>query len=614
MSDIIRLLPDSIANQIAAGEVIQRPSSVVKELVENSVDAGAKTISVIIRDAGKTLIRVLDDGVGMSDTDARMAFERHATSKIKDAADLFNLHSFGFRGEALASIVAIAQVDLRTRKEGQELGIHIEYAGSKLLASESVACPVGCDFQVKNLFFNVPARRKFLKSNDTEFRNILNEFERVVLIHPEIEFHLIHNDIELYTYREAVLKKRIEDVFGKNLSQSLLSLDIDTSLVNVKGFVSTPGFAKKRGYQQYFFVNGRFMKHPYFHKAVLSAFDKIIEPDEMPSYFISLNVDPQTIDVNIHPTKTEIKFENEKAIWQILNSLVRETLCKSSSIPNLDFNQDDAIDIPVYTGKPVSVQPPHVQVNPNYNPFNTADKRSYERETVDWEKLYTPASAGKKNVLPPEDDVLLSSGGEIRVPEQLSLSPEFSPGSTSYFQFRGRYIVSSLSSGLVLIDQHRAHMRILYDGYVANIINKKKVSERLLFPETIEVSSEEALVISSIPEEIEYAGFDLCFLGNNTYSINALPSGIEPSSAAALLKSMLHNAIEVGCEVQDEIVDAIAMSLAKAAAIPYNKILSGEEMDYIVASLFASSSPNYTPDGKNVLITISDQELRNRFK
>ena len=606
MSDIIRLLPDSIANQIAAGEVIQRPSSVVKELIENSVDAGAKDISVLIKDAGKTLIRVIDDGSGMSETDARMAFERHATSKIKDASDLFNLHSFGFRGEALASIVAVAQVDLITRDEAGELGVHIEYAASKLIAAQSVGCPVGCDFRVKNLFFNVPARRKFLKSNDAELRHILTEFERVALIHPEIAFHLFHNDVELYSYSQTTFRKRIADVLGKGLSQSLLPVEVDTTLVKVSGYVASPELARKRGAQQYFFVNGRFMKHPYFHKAIVSAFDKIIESDQQPSYIVSFAVDPQSIDVNIHPTKTEIKFENEREIWQILNSLVRETLCKTNSIPNLDFNRDDAIDIPVYTGrndKPVS--PPHININPAYNPFSGKD--SYRRDPVDWQQLYekpTPREEFSQTPLTFASDQA----------EQLSFSSEFSEQSSSFFQFRERYIVASLSSGLVLIDQNRAHLRILYDEYLKNIQNKRRVSERLLFPETVEVTPEEALVISSIKEEIESAGFDLSFLGSNTYSISGLPSGIEPSQAAPLLRSMLHNAVEVGCEVQDEIIDSIALSLAKAAAIPYNKTLSQEEMNYMVASLFASSSPNYAPDGKTILVVFSDQELKNRFK
>ena len=608
MSDIIRLLPDSIANQIAAGEVIQRPASVVKELIENSVDAGAKTITLLLRDAGKTLIRVVDDGSGMSETDARMAFERHATSKIKEAADLFNLHSFGFRGEALASVAAVAQVELNTRTKEQDLGTHIEYAASKLISCEEVNCPAGSDFRVKNLFFNVPARRKFLKSNDAELRHILTEFERVALIHPEIEFHLYHNDVELYTYPQTTFRKRIADVFGKNSAQSLLPLEIDTTLVQVDGYVAAPDAAKKKGAQQFFFVNGRFMKHPYFHKAILSAFDKIIEPDEMPSYFVSFTVDPQSIDVNIHPTKTEIKFENERGIWQILNSLVRETLCKSSSVPDLDFNRDDRIDIPVYSGSANrQAAPPQVEINPAYNPF--ASKENYQRPSVaGWERLYDPVASRKTesgNPLPPF---------EREAEEHPVLSDDFTGKATSFFQFRERYIVGSLSSGLVLIDQNRAHLRILYDEYVRNIKNRRKISERLLFPETVEVTPEEALVISSIQDEIEYAGFEIAFLGSNTYAINGLPSGIEPSQAATLLKSMLHNAVEAGCEVQDEIVDAIALSLARAAAIPANKTLSEEEMNYIVATLFASSSPNYAPDGKTILIVLSDNELRNRFK
>ena len=609
MSDIIRLLPDSIANQIAAGEVIQRPSSVVKELVENSVDAGATSISLLVKDAGKTLIRVLDNGSGMSDTDARMAFERHATSKIKDASDLFNLHSFGFRGEALASIVAVAQVELTTRDKASELGLRIEYAASKLITSESVNSPVGSDFRVKNLFFNVPARRKFLKSNDAELRHILAEFERVVLIHPEIEFQLFHNDVKLYTYPQTTFRKRIGDVLGKGLSQSLLSLELDTSLVKVSGYVSTPEASRKRGAQQFFFVNGRFMKHPYFHRAIVAAFDKIIEPDQMPSYVISLEVDPQSIDVNIHPTKTEIKFENEKGIWQILNSLTRETLCKGNAIPNLDFSRDEAFDIPIYTsGGGKSVAPPKVDVNPSYNPFS-AKREGYHRDPLDWEQLYasvkkTPCEESQQTTLPLA----------VEEPEQPMLSGEFNEKASSFFQFHERYIVASLSSGLALIDQNRAHVRVLYDEYIKNIQNKRRVSERLLFPETVEVTSEEALVISTLKDEIECAGFELSFLGSNTYSINGLPSGIEPSQAVPLLRTLLHNAVEVGCEVQDEVVEAIALSLAKAAAIPYNKPLSQEEMNYIVSSLFASSSPNYAPDGKTILIVLSDQELKSRFK
>ena len=609
MSDIIRLLPDSIANQIAAGEVIQRPSSVVKELVENSVDAGATSISLLVKDAGKTLIRVLDNGSGMSDTDARMAFERHATSKIKDASDLFNLHSFGFRGEALASIVAVAQVELTTRDKVGELGTRIEYAASKLITSESVNSPVGSDFRVKNLFFNVPARRKFLKSNDAEFRHILAEFERVVLIHPEIEFQLFHNDVKLYTYPQTTFRKRVGDVLGKGLSQALLLLEVDTSLVKISGYVSTPEAARKRGSQQFFFVNGRFMKHPYFHKAIVAAFDKIIEPDQMPSYVISLEVDPQSIDVNIHPTKTEIKFENEKGIWQILNSLTRETLCKSNAIPNLDFSRDEAFDIPIYTsGGDKPVTPPKIDINPGYNPFSTK-KEGYHRDPLDWEQLYasvkkTPCQEEQQAPLPLMVDEV----------EQPMLSGEFSEKASSFYQFHERYIVASLSSGLALIDQNRAHVRVLYDEYIKNIQNKRRVSERLLFPETVEVTSEEALVISTLKDEIECAGFELSFLGSNTYSINGLPSGIEPSQAVPLLRTLLHNAVEVGCEVQDEVVEAIALSLAKSAAIPYNKPLSQEEMNYIVSSLFASSSPNYAPDGKTILIVLSDQELKNRFK
>lgn len=379
MSDIIHLLPDSIANQIAAGEVIQRPASVVKELVENAVDAGAAHIQVHIKDAGRTLIQVVDNGKGMSETDARMAFERHATSKISSADDLFSLHTMGFRGEALASIVAVAQVELRTRLKGTELGTRLQIAGSVVEAVEPDACNEGSVFSVKNLFFNVPARRKFLKSNETEFRNIINEFERIALVNPQVALSLYHNDTEIFNLPESGLRQRIINVYGKGLNQKLLSVDAQSSLVTISGFVGRPDTAKKRGALQFLFVNGRFMKHPYFHKAIMQAYEQLIPVGEMPNYFIYFTLDPATIDVNIHPTKTEIKFENEQPIWQILMAATREALAKSSAIPSIDFDVEDAIDIPVYNPQKSSstnYKAPSVHVNSEYNPFDTSSAKS----------------------------------------------------------------------------------------------------------------------------------------------------------------------------------------------------------------------------------------------
>ena len=389
MSDIIHLLPDSIANQIAAGEVIQRPASVVKELVENAIDAGATQIQILIKDAGKTLVQVIDNGKGMSETDARMAFERHATSKISKADDLFSLHTMGFRGEALASIAAVAQVELRTRQKGADLGTRLEIFGSQLQHIEEDACPEGSIFSVKNLFYNVPARRKFLKTNDTEFRNIITEFERIALVNPSVSMSLYHNDTEILNLPESGLRQRIMNVYGKNLNQKLLSLEAESSLVSISGFVGKPETAKKRGALQYFFVNGRFMKHPYFHKAVMQAYDQLIPAGEMPNYFIYFNLDPATIDVNIHPTKTEIKFENEQPIWQILLAAVRETLAKSSAIPMIDFDTEDSIDIPVYNPeKKISGnESPKVQIRSEYNPFKREATPSDTRPSFDWTEL-----------------------------------------------------------------------------------------------------------------------------------------------------------------------------------------------------------------------------------
>ena len=407
MSDIIHLLPDSIANQIAAGEVIQRPASVVKELVENAIDAGATQIQILIKDAGKTLVQVIDNGKGMSETDARMAFERHATSKISKADDLFSLHTMGFRGEALASIAAVAQVELRTRQKGADLGIRLEIFGSQLQHIEEEACPEGSIFSVKNLFYNVPARRKFLKTNDTEFRNIITEFERIALVNPSVSMSLYHNDTEILNLPESGLRQRIVNVYGKNLNQKLLSVEAESSLVSINGFVGKPETAKKRGALQYFFVNGRFMKHPYFHKAVMQAYDQLIPAGEMPSYFIYFNLDPATIDVNIHPTKTEIKFENEQPIWQILLAAVRETLAKSSAIPTIDFDVEGAIDIPVYNPeKKISGnESPKVQIRSEYNPFKRETTPTDTRPSFDWTELYQSFEADRSAVLPDEEVV-----------------------------------------------------------------------------------------------------------------------------------------------------------------------------------------------------------------
>ena len=615
MSDVIHLLPDSIANQIAAGEVIQRPASVVKELVENAVDAGAQQIQVHIKDAGKTLVQVIDNGKGMSETDARMAFERHATSKISTANDLFALQTMGFRGEALASIAAVAHVELRTRQRGSDLGSKIAIAGSEVESSEPDACPEGSIFSVKNLFFNVPARRKFLKSNETEFRNIINEFERIALVNQHISMSLHHNDTEILNLPESGLRQRIINIYGKALNQKLLTLEAQSSLVTISGFVGRPDSVRKRGALQFFFVNGRFMKHSYFHKAVMQAYDQLIPAGEMPDYFIYFTLDPATIDVNIHPTKTEIKFENEQPVWQILCAAVREAIAKSSSIPTIDFDVDGSIDIPVFNAPSSSFKAPSVQVNSDYNPFKP--DTSYQQPSFDWSKLYKgfeeerAAAFADESIetIYPENQDIPSALGADSVPD--TLFPEVS---SLCYQYKGRYIITSLKSGLLIIDQHRAHVRVLFDQYLTNIRNQQGVSQQLLFPEIVTFTPAEATLVPVLLEDLRYIGFDLSNLGNNSYAINGLPSGVENLDPVALVKDAVSRAIDTGCQVHEEICDALALSLAKAAAIRPGQSLSSEEMDNLIASLFSSSSSSYTPDGKVILSKLTDDELDKRFK
>ena len=630
MSDIIHILPESIANQIAAGEVIQRPASVVKELVENAIDAGAGHIQVNIKDAGRTLIQVVDDGKGMSETDARMAFERHATSKISSADDLFSLHTMGFRGEALASIAAVAHVELRTRLQGAELGTKLSMAGSTLQDIEPDACTEGSIFSIKNLFFNVPARRKFLKSNETEFRNIINEFERIALVNPQVALGLNHNDTEIFNLPESGLRQRIINVYGKNLNQKLLSVDAQSSLVTISGFVGRPDSAKKRGALQYFFVNGRFMKHPYFHKAVMQAYEQLIPPGEQPNYFIYFTLDPSTIDVNIHPTKTEIKFENEQPIWQILMAATREALAKSSAIPTIDFDVEDAIDIPVYN--PVreadGFKSPTVQLDSGYNPFKSSSSSSYspsssspssKKQEFDWSQLYQGFESDRDAVrkdLEMMGEVLDTEEMETPEPVKVVVGDEalFAETTTPCYQYKGRYIITSLKSGLALIDQYRAHVRILFDQYLNNIRQQKGASQQVLFPEIIEFTAAEAAVLPALLEDMRFIGFDLSNLGNNSYAINGLPAGLENVDQVVLIKDIVSRAIETGCEVHEEICESIALALAKAAAIRPGKVMSADEMDHLIATLFSCPDSNLTPDGKTIVSMLTDEELEKRFK
>lgn len=609
MPDIIHLLPDSIANQIAAGEVIQRPASVVKELVENAIDAHAQHIQIIIKDAGRTIIQVIDDGKGMSETDVRMAFERHATSKIEEADDLFKLTTMGFRGEALPSISAIAQVEVKTRTRDNEIGTLITISGSKVESQEPVSTIEGTCITVKNLFFNVPARRKFLKSNETERRNILVEIERIALAHPDIEFTLYDDNVTILQLPPAALRKRITQLVGKKIDQQLLELDIDTTLVKIFGYIAKPEFARKRRSNQYFFVNGRFMRHPYFHKAISVAFENLIQPNENPSYFIYIQVDPNTIDVNIHPTKTEIKFENEQAIWQILMVSIKESLGKFNAVPSIDFDTDDSIPIPVFDEKK-DIPAPQINVNPNYNPFK---QNSYTRPPkMDWEELYQDF---EKSVDDEESIDFTSQASSMPFSDtqqkNLDLGTDIFP---EYYQYKQKYIFTSVKSGLMIIDQRRAHVRILFDKYLENIIDQKGVTQRVLFPEMIELTASEAAIIPSISEDLESLGFEISNLGSNTYAIQGVPSEIENPDVVKLMKSMLEMVIETGLDVKSKIQEKIALSFAQSVAINYGKPLSIDEITDIVNKLFACPTPSFTPDGKKIISVINDEDMDKRFK
>lgn len=626
MSDIIRLLPDSVANQIAAGEVIQRPASVIKELVENAIDAGAQHIDVLVTDAGKSSIQVIDDGKGMSETDARLSFERHATSKIREAADLFALRTMGFRGEALASIAAVAQVELRTCVEGEELGTKLVIAGSKVESQEAISCPKGSNFCVKNLFFNVPARRKFLKSNQTELSNILTEFERIALVNPNVSFTLYHNDAELFNLPAIQLRQRIMGVFGKKINQDLLSLDVDTTMVRISGFVARPESARKKGARQYFFVNGRYMRHPYFHKAIMDAYEHLIPVGEQVSYFIYFDVDPGNIDVNIHPTKTEIKFENEQAIWQILAAAVKETLGKFNAVPSIDFDTEGMPDIPAFESSPYAgIQPPKTTYNPDYNPFNTSavPPSSYSsKPSRDWEQLYEglehhSSAQHIQKSYPDDGDYFTAVSMEQPVtPTLYDHSEEAAMGekSSQHYQFKGRFILTSVKSGLMIIDQQRAHIRILYDQYLEQITRRQGASQGMLFPDIVQFPVSEVPVLQEIMEDLSYLGFELTDLGGGSYAINGIPSGIEGLNPVELIQSMAHTAMEKGGKVKEEVQSNLALTLAKAAAIVPGQVLTNEEMNGLVDGLFAVATPNYTPDGKTVLSVLQEDELEKLFK
>ena len=630
--DLIHLLPDSVANQIAAGEVIQRPASVVKELVENAVDAGATSIQIRLTDAGRTNIQVIDNGKGMSETDARMSFERHATSKIKAPDDLFALHTFGFRGEALPSIAAVSQVELRTRRAEDELGTIIHIAGSKLEGQEVGMCPMGTNFQVKNLFFNVPARRKFLKSNQTELNNVLAEVERVALVHPEIAFAVYHNEVELINVPQATSRQRIQHLFGKKLGQELLSVEVDTTLAKITGCVGVPESARKKGAHCFFFVTGRYMRHPYFHKAVMEAYAHLIPAGEQVPYFLYFTVDPSRIDVNIHPTKTEIKFEDEQPIWQILMAAVREVLGRSHMAPSIDFDLADCPDIPLFSPDGASVPPPMPTVDSSYNPFKQSSPDSYKRPSVNWESLYKGAersTLGDKIYFDDIPDVDLpasspslfaSDAASAPLPSASSVMPSDANGSmladkcADCYQYKGSYVVTSIKSGLMMVDQHRAHVRILYHRYLTQLNEQRSASQGMLFPEMLTLSMLQAVEMEHLLDDFASLGFDISNMGGGTFAIQGVPAGIEGLAPTALVEHILSDTIEKGDVSREEIHRTMALTMARSAAIVAGQILSVEEMTQLIDELFACDMPAYTPDGKKTFVVIDEDEILKRFR
>lgn len=656
MNDIIQLLPDSVANQIAAGEVIQRPASVIKELVENSIDAGATLINVVCVDSGRTSIQVTDNGKGMSETDARLSFERHATSKIRQADDLFNLHTMGFRGEALASIAAVAQVELRTRRPDDDLGTALTIAGSRFVSQEPVQCPVGCNFTISNLFYNVPVRRKFLKSNTTELNNIVTAFERIALVYPDVAFTLYNNQTELYNLKAGGLRQRIVDVIGKKINQHLLPIDIDTTMCKISGFVGKPESARKKGARQFFFVNGRYMKHPYFHKAIMTAYERLVPEGEQIPYFIYFTVNPTDIDVNIHPTKTEIKFENEQTVWQILTAAVRDAVGMFNDVTAIEFDTEGQPDIPALGAMPqADISAPKVQYNPAYNPFNEPSAQRSSAAPDNWEQLYEGLSSAhsrqqsapslfgndtggviqsRSNVANKpfaDNGIVLSKGfskpdglnaesAEFNAlsadTDMLSASTEPSPleeKSPTHYQYKGRYIMTSVKSGLMIVDQYRAHTRILYEGYIEQMQKRRPSSQKPLFPDTIHFSASDKVVVEAVMPELQNIGFELTPNEEGDYTITAVPSGLDGLDYVALVQDLVASTREKTTSAIDDINHSIALELARNAAVTYGQVLTNAEMENIVNSLFACSNFSYTPDGKKILTMLRQTDLEQLF-
>ena len=656
MSDVIRLLPDSVANQIAAGEVIQRPASVIKELVENAVDAGASSIKIILRDGGKNLIQVIDNGCGMSDTDARLAFERHATSKIKEAADLFDLHTMGFRGEALPSIAAVAQIELRTMRKEDTIGTKLMLSASRFESQEADACPVGTNLAVKNLFFNFPARRKFLKKDSVELSHIVHEFERLALVNPDKEFLLVHNDVTLHQLLPGTLKQRVVGLFGKALEKQLIPVGTETSLVKINGLVSLPENTRKRNPLQFSFVNGRNMRHPYFQKAVLHCYENLIPADHQPNFFLDFEVDPSTIDVNIHPTKSEIKFENEAPIWQILVAAIKEALGKFNAVPSIDFDSTDAIDIPVFN--PVATPGFNDIPATDYNPFAISENNNIgnlqtkkdgavkspsalnygpdkshphsgashnEGSLSDWDKLYRDFQAATSygDVIPDINDFstpakeqsALNIYADIQSKNMTETLPDMElTESSGLLRLRNRYIAVPAAKGLMIIDRYRAHLKVLYEKFIhlsANILGE---SQQILFPETITLTVAQNVILGSMLEDVRILGFDLSFLGDNVWAINAVPAVLAKLNAADTLMKMIECVADETVLPGADIKKRVALSMARAGAMGPTHAVTEDEAEALLGNFLSLPDPAYSPDGKPTFFILEISEINKRLQ
>ena len=609
MSDIIQLLPDAVANQIAAGEVIQRPASVVKELVENAIDANATNITLNIKDAGRTLIQVIDNGKGMSETDARMAFERHATSKIREANDLFSIQSMGFRGEALASIAAVADVELKTKPQNIELGTHIHIKGSQLIKQESISCSEGSSFSVKNLFFNIPARRKFLKKDSTEFKHIITEFKKVALGNPEISFSLFHNEKIIFKLNGGNTKQRISDIFGKSIYKYLVPVDSFTSILKISGFIGKPEIAKKRNEEQYFFVNKRFMKHPYFYKAILLAYEQILKADVQPSFFLYFDIDPSKIDINIHPAKIEINFDDANGIFQLLRAAIRKALGKYNVVPTIDFDTSGALDIPYHNKTKGNFENPTISDSTNYNPFENIKSPSNkskgnfsihkEKKEENWELLFKSFES-KINTEP-------------NISEQKQIS-EKEDNIKKLFQLKTKYIVTPVKSGLMLINITRAHERIIFESLLNSISNSNIITQKVLYPAEIQLSAEDAEYLDIAIDTLKKIGFEIELNENDIVNISGLPSHLNNENPKDLIESILVQIKDDSSILERSMVDDFCEVLAKKSSLSYAKPLATEEMQFIIDSLFSCSSPNFTNDGRKIIEIIKIDTIDNLFR